>query len=57
MITFYERKELEDRIGRNISEEEYMGIFEDFIVSKDSLEVFMKEYPFGSDDRQTMSNK
>ena len=57
MVTFYERKELEGRIGRNISDEEYMGIIEDFILSKDSLEVFMKEYPFGSGDRQTMSNK
>lgn len=57
MVTFYERKELENRIGRSVSEKEYMGIFEDFIASKDSLEVFMKEYPFGSGDRQTKINE
>lgn len=46
MISFFEKKELEDRIGRIMTEEEYIGVFEDFIMSKDSLETFMREYPF-----------
>ena len=33
-------------LGQEISDEEYIGILEDYIVSKQSLEDFMREYPF-----------
>lgn len=35
-------------LGQEISDEEYIGILEDYIVSKQSLEDFMREYPFYS---------
>ena len=47
MRTFLSRLSLMDMLKVYISEEEYVGILEDFENCDSSVAEFMNEYPFG----------